>query len=140
MTTTATVTCPSCQLPWRGHDNAACERARITRAVVEWRAALARYRGIMTRGTQTSRHALREGARAARDARVRYEAATAGIPGADRLAGAIGGEYVTLAGSLDNPRGRTNYVHGCRHLPSSHPIHLVVREALRDLLDAHAPA
>lgn len=132
-------TCPSCRLPWRGHDNIVCERARITRAVIEWRAALARYRGHLARGPQTPT-ALGDGAREARDAKARYVTATAGIPEAVRLAGAISAEYMALAHVLDNPRGRANYALGCCHVPSSHPVHANVREALRDLLDAHAPA
>lgn len=118
---------------------AACERARITRAVVEWRAALARYRGHMTRGPQTPT-ALANSAREARDAKARYVTATVGISGAVRLAGAVSAEYMSLAHALDFPRGRTNYALGHCHVPASHPVHANVREALRDLLDAHAPA
>jgi hypothetical protein len=130
--------CPSCRLSWRGHDNTVCERARIIRAVVEWRAALARYRGLMARGPRLP--VLADGAREARAAKARYETATAGIPEAVRLAGAISNEYTSLARTFDNPRGRANYVLGCCHVPSSHPVHANVREALKALLDAHAPA
>jgi hypothetical protein len=129
---------PACRLPWRGHDNTACERARITRAVVEWRAAHARHRGQLVREGSFS-PTLADRVRDVAAAWARFRDATVGIPEAERLARAIRREALAQAFGLDTARGRADYGLGYRQAHPTHPVHAAVREALTALLDTHAP-
>lgn len=130
-------TCPCCHRSWIGHDNTRCETDRLVRAVVTWRAALARHRGHQTRGPVT-RDARITASYALRDAEQRFADATAGIPGVERLRRALIHEHTAMCWALDTPRGRADYAAGYRQAHPSHPIHAAVRDALRDVTAAYA--